>query len=130
MLEREEDAALAEIEAALRRDDPAFVALIETLDHDQTLPPVVVHGVPAVEVDIDDSQLPVWLFVDEAPIPPRRAVVVLQSVASVLLAIVLTGLTTIVAGPNVGGLVGVLSITIASLATYQRLRGCPGRLNR
>ncbi len=146
MLDREEDAALAEIEAALRRDDPAFVALIESLDQERDTrrelepSPTVVHGVPEIEVDldrwpgqsddelgIDSSSVPMWLFVEDTEPRRRRWVVALQSVLSVLAAFVVTVLTAVVAGPNVGGLVGVVTITAASLIAYQRLRGCPGR---
>lgn len=142
MLDREEDAALAEIEAALRRDDPDFVDLLERLERD----PLGVADGPerldhADRVDILDAPALVdapalaelqamaaqpFELVEEHS-PRHTLLLVVSVVAAVLLALAVTLAVTAAWGPDAGGLAGVVSIMAATMYGYQALRGCPGR---
>ncbi|MGZ4693570.1 MAG: hypothetical protein ACXWA3_08075, partial [Acidimicrobiales bacterium] len=55
---------------------------------------------------------------------------VLKSAAAVVMAVVLTTLVTLAVGPDLGGLVAVVGLSIAGMYAYQVLRGCPGLRNR
>lgn len=128
MLDRDEDAALAEIEAALRRDDPAFVALLERLERDPAAdadPGAYAAPEPAVH---RSSPVPLVIF-DDAPVLParRRWLRVASIVLAVALALAATLAVTMAWGPDAGGLVGVVTIMAATIYGYQVLRGCPGR---
>jgi hypothetical protein len=57
-------------------------------------------------------------------ISPVRAIV--RSCVALVLAIGLTALTTVLLGPDVGGLVAVVALAVATMYAYQVLRGCPG----
>lgn len=131
MLDRDEDAALAEIEAALRRDDPEFVLMLERLERDPlgiadaaaslaegALPAAPIIAMPAAH------PAPGTLVVAEGP---RRWVRVMATLIALLLALAITAGVTLLWGPDAGGLAGVLTIMAASLYGYQLLRGCPGR---
>ena len=130
VLDRDEDAALAEIEAALRRDDPAFVLLLERIERDplgiadaaqafeDLEPPTVTPPQPSVYVGVYP--------VDE-PSRARRLVRLLSVLLAAGLAFVVTLAVTAAWGPDAGGLVGVLAIMAATMYGYQLLRGCPGR---
>lgn len=132
VLDREEDAALAEIEAALRRDDPAFVHLIEHLEispPEPTLPAVAIPADPLTEPAAAPAEVVAPRVVPTpvaTPERPRlRALIVIGVVFAVALA--LTGGATALLGPDAGGLVGVLAIMAATMYAYQSLHGCPGR---
>jgi hypothetical protein len=116
VLDREEDAALAEIEAALRRDDPEFVELLESMDRNEA---IVVVPVPEPEPII---------ILEPVPEPAKRGRLrkVLGSIALVVAAVAVTLVTALLLGPDVGGLVGVVSTSIAGMVVYQWARGCPG----
>ncbi|MEZ5231344.1 MAG: DUF3040 domain-containing protein [Acidimicrobiia bacterium] len=128
MLDRDEDAALAEIEAALRRDDPAFVALLEQLERDpaaETDPGPYAAPHPATH---RSSPVPLVIFDDAPVLPARRRWLRLASIAlAVALALTATLAVTVAWGPDAGGLVGVITIMAATIYGYQVLRGCPGR---
>lgn len=183
VLDREDDAALAEIEAALRRDDPAFVLLIERLEHDplgvpgatrisearstandadpgeipapgrpsgQPTPSADQPAVPHVDPRFEDRFNPqghpgssasaraMGLTPDHGmgPLAPegrarragiRRWMLLVLGTAS---ALALTVLVAALAGPDVGGLVGVVSITGATFLGYRHLAGCPAHCSR
>jgi len=55
---------------------------------------------------------------------------VLKSAAGLVAAVVLTTLVTLTVGPDLGGLVAVISLSIAGMYAYQVLRGCPGMRHR
>ena len=141
MLDRDEDAALAEIEAALRRDDPEFVLMLERLDRDPL-------GMADTSVTVEEAELPEAPLISVQPSPfqpppfqpPFHAVPdddaptsrhwwlrVGSTVLAAVLALTLTLLVTVVWGPDAGGLVGVVAIMAATMYGYQLLRGCPGR---
>lgn len=126
MLDRDEDAALAEIEAALRRDDPAFVALLEQLERD---PGDVAPGFTVTAAAVErPAPVPLVIFDDAPVLPARRRWLRLASIAfAVVLALVATLAVTVAWGPDAGGLVGVVTIMAATIYGYQVLRGCPGR---
>jgi hypothetical protein len=116
VLDREEDAALAEIEAALRRDDPEFVELLESMDRSDA---IVVVPVPEPE--------PIIILEPALEAPRRRRLrKVLGSIALVVAAVAVTLGTALLLGPDVGGLVGVVSSSVAGMVVYQWARGCPG----
>jgi hypothetical protein len=119
VLDREEDAALAEIEAALRRDDPEFVELLERMDRSEA---IVVVPPP------EPSPEPVIIL--EPVVEPsgraRWARKLLGSIALVVAAVALTLVTALLLGPDIGGLVGVVSLSVAGMVVYQWARGCPG----
>jgi len=50
----------------------------------------------------------------------------LQSLGWFIAAVALTTIVTLALGPNLGGLVAVVTLTVAGLYSYQLLRGCPG----
>lgn len=123
---------MAEIEAALRRDDPAFVHLIEHLEIE---PPEAIHPLlaPAFPVPQPQPQPRTDDIVIEADPPEpvvetrRRWRTVLAVGLVFVFALGLTGGVTALLGPDAGGLVGVLAIMAATMYAYQTLHGCPGR---
>ena len=127
MLDRDEDAALAEIEAALRRDDPAFVALLEQLERDPMDDPGPAPG-PIAHPSCDrPAPVPLVIF-DDAPADTTRRWLRLASIVfAIAAALAATLAVTVAWGPDAGGLVGVITIMTATVYGYQVLRGCPGR---
>lgn len=183
VLDREDDAVLAEIEAALRRDDPAFVLLIERLDHD----PLGVAGTirngetrtaatdadpaehpgtvpPSGPTDRGSDPTPPHQFnrryndpveaFPQGPGPSRRhpdpvlgtAKALgapaahlatggtlrqwLGLIAALVAALVLTVTVAALAGPDLGGLVGVASMTAATFVGCRRMAPCRHRPRR
>ena len=155
MLDREDDAALAQIEAALRREDPAFVSLLEGLVLDplgiadaaaatptehrrQTNGPEPTPGPSRNESTSNrpewpPASLPARVFRQpgepwELPSPrPRQGLRTWTMTVVVMLAALLVTLAAAVLfGPNAGGLIGVTAITAATMYGYQRHQGCPG----
>lgn len=126
MLDRDEDAALAEIEAALRRDDPDFVQLLEQMDVIDLTDPAPLEVVADVAV-IDGGAKAA-----EAGATTRKAQVRKIALAGLLvvLAVALTLVVAVLFGPDLGGLVGVVSLSGVGLFAYQWLRGCPGLRGR
>lgn len=120
MLDRHEDAALAEIEAALRRDDPDFVQLLECLD-------VIDLTAPVAEAQTVEPVVVPTVAGTSRRRFARRLVV---SLALVIVAVALTLVVAVLFGPDAGGLVGVVSLSAAGMFGYQRLRGCPGLRRR
>ncbi|MFN0027301.1 MAG: hypothetical protein ACKV2O_09000 [Acidimicrobiales bacterium] len=180
MLDPEDDAALAEIEAALRRDDPAFVLLIERLEHDPLGVPSPTRSTDshtaAIEVDpaegatpgrtrepsgpsgaqfssprferrFDDrpdplgraGSGPAFRRVSHPLVPPTtpgartersrsaRLRQWLLLIAAIFTAMALTVVVTTLAGPDLGGLTGVISLTGVTFLGYRRMTGCPWR---
>jgi hypothetical protein len=132
VLDRDEGAALAEIEAALRRDDPEFVLLLERLERD---PLGIVDRAP-IEAEHEPAPpepaeltlaLPVTGLVELQRRGQRWRLRILAVALAAVLAVAVTLAVTVVFGPDVGGLIGVISTMAASLFGYQLLRGCPGR---
>lgn len=102
MLDHDEERRLAEIEDRLRLDDPEWSSLFEQAAADA----------PDVESQRDGAR-------NEPPHP------VVGSVLALIVAVLATILATLVFGPNLGGLVAVLSLCAAGMYSYQVLRGCP-----
>lgn len=128
MLDREEDAALAEIEAALRRDDPDFVQLLERMDSSDTLPAWRIEG--TIELSAAPEEADGATGAGERrrrSVKVRRMVV---AIAVVVAAVAVTLVAAVLLGPDAGGLVGVVALTAAGMIVYQRLRGCPGLRRR
>ncbi len=95
MADPDDDAVLAELEASLQRDDPAFVDRLQAWES--------VYGVA------------------EPPAPGFAGFVAVAVLATLAAAVVTLGVA-IVAGPNIGGLVGVVSSSAAGLTAYGRFR--------
>lgn len=179
MLDREDDAALAEIEADLRRNDPAFVLLIERLEHDPLGMPgsTRISEGPNTTDDADPAELPApgrppaqtarsgdqepsrrsddpidqHRGPGSGPSPRGKALTSWPSVAlgarvgrsrgaglrqwlplllGITAALTLTVVVAALAGPDVGGLVGVVSVTAATFLGYRQMAGCPVRTTR
>jgi hypothetical protein len=96
MLDHDDEQRLAEIEEHLRLDAPDLHRLLQSTS----------------------------LEADDRPLGLGRAVV--RSIAAVVAAVALTTVVTLVAGPNLGGLVAVIALSVAGMYAYQILRGCPG----
>jgi hypothetical protein len=96
MLDHDDEQRLAEIEEHLRLDAPDLHRLLQSTPLDA----------------------------DHGPLGPGRAV--LRSIAALVAAVALTAVVTLVAGPNLGGLVAVIALSAAGMYAYQILRGCPG----
>lgn len=112
VLEHDEEQALAEIEANLRRDAPELSRMLEA----------------------EVTELEELLALGDAPEPRstgshhgRRARAWARSVLAFVLAVTAIALTTFTVGPDLGGLVGAIGLTIALAYSYQAVRGCPGR---
>ena len=135
--DREETAALAEIEAALRRDDPDLVSMIERFrtPSAEDLPGLLLSstGVPLDELLADAAELDDVLDLDEAIAldvrarPHRRWRRRLSAAFAAATAVAVTLAVTMAWGPDAGGLTGVVTTMAATLYGYQVLRGCPGR---
>lgn len=95
MADPDDDAVLAELEASLHRDDPAFVERLHAWES--------VYGVAE-------------------PPPPSFVGFAAVAVLATLAAAVVTLGVAIIAGPNIGGLVGVVSSSAAGLVAYGRFR--------
>jgi hypothetical protein len=108
VLDHDEERRLAEIEDHLRLDDPDWLGQFEA-SADRT---------PGGDQTTDDSDEP-YQLVD----PPHPVV---RSILALAAAVLVTALVTVVFGPNLGGLVAVLSLCISGMYAYQLLRGCPG----
>lgn len=130
MLDREEDAALAEIEAALRRDDPDFVERLERLDRDPLGIADRLEAPPLIETPALQELEAMAAEPFEPPVERSRRhtfLLVVSVIGAVLFALAVTLAVTAVWGPDAGGLAGVVSIMAATVYGYQALRGCPGR---
>ncbi|HEY5155828.1 MAG TPA: hypothetical protein VIJ47_13895 [Acidimicrobiales bacterium] len=108
MLDHDEERRLAEIEHQFRLDDPEWLGQFEA-----SVEPHPSAGQP-YDRSTDDPE-PV-----DAPHPVVRSILALST------AVVVTALVTLAFGPNLGGLVAVLSLCTAGMYAYQLLRGCPG----
>ena len=134
MLEHDEERRLAEIEAQLRAEDPDLGDLFATLDHPSTRPRARGRAHPARDPRQGDRPHPRRRAdPSHAAVPPEalrsrpaRAVAVVRSLVALTMAIALTTLLTLLVGPDLGGFVGVVSLTAAGAYAYQTLRGCPG----
>lgn len=130
---------MAEIEAALRRDDPGFVRLIEHLEFEPPGPSWPMSPLPSVVPPLRPVELPSAWVPPSPPEPepepaevaaprrgPRRVRRVVGVAVAFVVALVLTGVVTVVFGPESGGLVGVLTSMAATIYSYQCLHGCRG----
>jgi hypothetical protein len=57
----------------------------------------------------------------------RRARAFGRAATALVVAVVVTALATLALGPDTGGLVGAIGLTLSATYAYQRLQGCPGR---
>ncbi len=95
MADPDDEIVLAELEASLHRDDPAFVERLHAWES--------VYGVAE-------------------PPPPSFVGFVAVALLLTFAAVVVTLGVAIAAGPNIGGLVGVVSSSAAGLVAYGRFR--------
>jgi hypothetical protein len=100
MLDHDDEQTLAEIEAHLRLDDPDLHRLFE--------------------LDGEDGDQPI------ERVPSSTGGAVVRSVLALTGAVLLTTITTLALGPNLGGLIAVISLSVSGMYAYQILRGCPG----
>ena len=100
MLDHDDEQTLAEIEAHLRLDDPDLHRLFER------------------DGQADDQPI------ERVPLSTSGAVA--RSVLALTGAVLLTTVTTLAVGPNLGGLIAVISLSVGGMYAYQILRGCPG----
>ncbi len=107
VLHHDEEQALAEIEANLRLDAPELTRLLEA----------------------ELTELTGLLTGDEPAESPHRhrARAWGRAVLAFVLAVGAIALTTVTVGPDLGGLVGAVGLTVALAYSYQVVRGCPGR---
>jgi hypothetical protein len=132
VLDREETAALAEIEAALRREDPELVSMLETFRHaptglDPSDFPSLGAMIPLDELLADAARADDEPLLVAAAGPDRRWRRRLSALVVTMLAIAVTLAVTVAWGPDAGGLTGVIATMAATMYGYQVLRGCPGR---
>jgi len=94
------------------------------LDHDdeQRLAEIEAH----LRLDAPDLQR--LLEGDPADVDEPIAIVaaVFRSLGWLIAAMALTTIVTLALGPNLGGLVAVVTLSVAGLYSYQLLRGGPG----
>ncbi len=117
MLDHDEERQLADIEAHLRAEAPDLLELFEVIP-DTGDPPAL--GDPLEPVDRE--RIGRTGHTTSHP--------VLKSAAALVVAVVLTTLVTLTVGPDLGGLVAVIGLSIAGMYAYQVLRGCPGLRDR
>ncbi|MEI7593878.1 MAG: DUF3040 domain-containing protein [Actinomycetes bacterium] len=107
MLDHDEQRRLSEIEAHLRVDAPEL------------------HQLFSMASDQNERSA---IRGEHPPLGSLAAVT--RGLSAVLFAIAITAMVTMVLGPNLGGLVGVLTMAFASMYAYQIIRGCPGIRSR
>ena len=118
MLDHDEQRRLTEIDAQLRAEAPELHQLFETAS---AADPGPSRRHPAH----DDRPRPGPSEVGNGPaLEPVTAIV--RGCFALVAAIGLTALGTLLLGPDAGGLIGVVSLAIASMYAYQVIRGCPG----
>ena len=123
MLDHDEQRRLTEIDAQLRVEAPELHQLFETARAADPGPSRrhPAHGhrprpKPSARSGLDAGPA--------AALEPVTAIV--RSCFALVAAIGLTALVTLALGPDAGGLIGVVSLAIASMYAYQVIRGCPG----
>ncbi len=117
MLDHHEERQLADIEAHLRAEAPDLLELFDEIPvAADPASPVAAHD-PIVRESIGESG-----HTTSHP--------VLKSATALVVAVVLTTLVTLAVGPDLGGLIAVISLSIAGMYAYQVLRGCPGLRDR
>jgi hypothetical protein len=117
MLDHHEERQLADIEAHLRAEAPDLLELFEVIP-DVSDPPALGD----VHETVDRDQIGHTGHTTSHP--------VLKSIGALVAAIVLTTVVTLTVGPDLGGLVAVVGLSIAGMYAYQVLRGCPGLRDR
>jgi len=117
MLDHHEERQLADIEAHLRAEAPDLLELFDEIP-DTTDPVDLVQAHEPIERDAIGRT-------GHTTTHP-----VLKSAAALVAAVVLTTLVTLAVGPDLGGLVAVVGLSIAGMYAYQVLRGCPGLRDR
>lgn len=98
VLDHDEEQALAEIAANLRLEAPELHELFEADDHE--LVELLAHA--------------------EVGRPRRRW---LRALAAVTTAVLAVAATTLLVGPDLGGLVGAVGLAVAAAYAYQEVRG-------
>jgi hypothetical protein len=117
MLDHHEERQLADIEAHLRAEAPDLLELFED---------IAAPGEPALLGDPNETVARETIgHTGHTTSHPA-----LKSIGAVLVAIALTTAVTLTVGPDLGGLVAVIGLSIAGMYAYQVLRGCPGLRNR
>jgi hypothetical protein len=117
MLDHDEERQLAEIEARLRAEAPDLLELFDEI-------PSSPEALGLIDPLESITSEPVGRTGHTTSHP------LLKSIAAVVAAIVLTTLVTLAVGPDLGGLVAVIGLSIAGMYAYQVLRGCPGLRGR
>jgi hypothetical protein len=117
MLDHDEERQLAEIEARLRDEAPDLLELFDEIP-----------GSPEALGPLDPLESITSESAAHTGHPTSHPL--LKSVAALVTAIALTTLVTLAVGPDLGGLIGVIALSIAGMYAYQVLRGCPGLRNR
>ena len=122
MLDHHEERQLADIEAHLRAEAPDLLELFEVIPEAGD-PPSLSDPPGPVDGDwIDREQIGRTDHTTRHPM--------LKSIAALAVAIALTTVVTLTVGPDLGGLVAVVGLSIAGMYAYQVLRGCPGLRDR
>jgi hypothetical protein len=117
MLDHHEERQLADIEAHLRAEAPDLLDLFDEI-------PVAPDPVSLVAAHEPIARETIGHTGHTTSHP------VLKSAGALMMAVVLTTLVTLAVGPDLGGLVAVISLSIAGMYAYQVLRGCPGLRDR
>lgn len=125
MLDRNEAAALAEIEASLRRDDPSFVSMIERHGYRPAEVPEGAELAAEPSASSDQGEMARSAMAEVTRL--GRWGRALCSAGAALVALAITLVVTAAWGPDAGGLASVVSIMAATMVGYQLLGGCPDR---
>lgn len=123
VLDHDEEQALAEIEANLRMEAPELSRILEAevADLEELLALVPAAAEPSAAGSAASSAA------SASPSHRERARAWGRSVLAFALAVAAIAVTTVAVGPDLGGLVGAVSLTVALAYSYQAVRGCPGR---
>jgi hypothetical protein len=106
-----EERALAEIETQLRAEAPDLHRLLEA--DDDELAALLAHPHDTTDPRAERARA-------------RRARAAVHALVALVAAVAATAATTVAFGPDAGGLVGAIALTVSSTYGYQVLRGCPG----
>ncbi len=118
MLDHHEERQLADIEAHLRDEAPDLLELFDEI-------PDITEPIGVAAPDHEPIERETIGHTGHTTTHP-----VLKSIVALAAAVALTTLVTLTVGPDLGGLVAVVGLSIAGMYAYQVLRGCPGLRDR